>query len=97
MLFPSPCGDMVLKFLKEETIPWRFVIVSVPLRGYGFEMARWYKRTLPIHIVSVPLRGYGFEIQVNVSVTYAYHMVSVPLRGYGFEIFTEIFANTNEN
>ena len=37
--FPSPCGDMVLKYGYVYAIPL-FNIVSVPLRGYGFEMRR---------------------------------------------------------
>ena len=38
-------------------------MVSVPLRGYGFEMladSRFYGGIY--HGVSVPLRGYGFEM-----------------------------------
>ena len=35
--------------------------VSVPLRGYGFEMLGiWLCEVTPV--VSVPLRGYGFEM-----------------------------------
>ena len=36
--------------------------VSVPLRGYGFEMYTDLILAGFIQIVSVPLRGYGFEI-----------------------------------
>ena len=36
--------------------------VSVPLRGYGFEMAISTAEDEGDRDVSVPLRGYGFEI-----------------------------------
>ena len=39
--FPSPCGDMVLKF-KEQYQTIQQARVSVPLRGYGFEIMGWY-------------------------------------------------------
>ena len=35
---PSPCGDMVLKWLNTDHIPLSWPGVSVPLRGYGFEI-----------------------------------------------------------
>ena len=35
--FPSPCGDVVLKFIMAYHI-YHMADVSVPLRGYGFEM-----------------------------------------------------------
>ena len=37
------------------------MIVSVPLRGYGFEILA-LDETDVLLSVSVPLRGYGFEI-----------------------------------
>ena len=40
-MFPSPCGDMVLKF-KEQYQTIQQARVSVPLRGYGFEIMGWY-------------------------------------------------------
>ena len=36
-MFPSPYGDMVLKFCF-LSMPEYIALVSVPLRGYGFEM-----------------------------------------------------------
>ena len=36
--FPSPCGDMVLKFLAAAEPLMSNAGVSVPLRGYGFEI-----------------------------------------------------------
>ena len=39
-VFPSPCGDVFLKF---NDVPMKGVIimtVSVPLRGYGFEIIK---------------------------------------------------------
>ena len=36
--------------------------VSVPLRGYFFEMGKMDYITEILHGVSVPLRGYFFEI-----------------------------------
>ena len=61
--FPSPCGDMVLKLEVLFTVSLYNFKVSVPLRGYGFEM--FFSISLlrdSISIVSVPLRGYGFEM-----------------------------------
>ena len=37
-------------------------LVSVPLRGYGFEISEQIQRLKALMEVSVPLRGYGFEI-----------------------------------
>ena len=37
MKFPSPCGDMVLKS-RELLCSIERMLVSVPLRGYGFEI-----------------------------------------------------------
>ena len=37
-MFPSPCGDMVLKLDYGAGKHARFGMVSVPLRGYGFEI-----------------------------------------------------------
>ena len=36
--FPSPCGDMVLKWRLAVSSIGGFYHVSVPLRGYGFEI-----------------------------------------------------------
>ena len=41
-MFPSPYGDMVLKF-RTEPRKGMHQAVSVPLRGYGFEIARTFK------------------------------------------------------
>ena len=38
--------------------------VSVPLRGYGFEMIEMSSVAMAFY-VSVPLRGYGFEILIS--------------------------------
>ena len=40
-------------------------VVSVPLRGYGFEMTIRLSESVTEVGVSVPLRGYGFEILVT--------------------------------
>ena len=60
--FPSPCGDVVLKFsdAQREVTTWQ--VVSVPLRGCGFEIVWEYVCTEGEVFVSVPLRGCGFEI-----------------------------------
>ena len=61
--FPSPCGDMVLKSDLPEGETDRERIVSVPLRGYGFEIGIYTGGSDSRRDgVSVPLRGYGFEI-----------------------------------
>ena len=60
--------------------------VSVPLRGYGFEIVDACLLASLVQTVSVPLRGYGFEIRWNSGNVNSDRIVSVPLRGYGFEI-----------
>ena len=65
-------------------------MVSVPLRGNGFETSDTKKALIRPNdsVVSVPLRGNGFET-VCISdwkmVGYMSGRVSVPLRGNGFE------------
>ena len=57
---------MVLKY---EDITWMELFqnsVSVPLRGYGFEMGALYSFRRKGLLVSVPLRGYGFEMWCEV-------------------------------
>ena len=61
--FPSPCGDMVLKLSVEMRNSDHQEDVSVPLRGYGFEITEVaILLDDAVNKVSVPLRGYGFEI-----------------------------------
>ena len=56
--FPSPCGDMVLKSpLKIIFSP--IVSVSVPLRGYGFEIATHARMNGNLHGFR-PLAGIWF-------------------------------------
>ena len=70
-----------------DRVPARLVCgVSVPLRGYGFEIITLRSYTGWHALVSVPLRGYGFEIITLRGYTGWHALVSVPLRGYGFEI-----------
>ena len=63
-MFPSPCGEMVMKNLRRllSTLE-KMIRVSVPLRGNGYEKLTIsgadqaeYNGT-----VSVPLRGNGYE------------------------------------
>ena len=85
--FPSPYGDMVLKYCGKIAVSSIVRVVSVPLRGYGFEI--FFEKIVKgadFGTVSVPLRGYGFEITVRSSYRHIFYTVSVPLRGYGFEI-----------
>ena len=99
-MFPSPYGDMVLKFEVLCIGTTHTDIVSVPLRGYGFEIGvNSYSLRLRTKAVSVPLRGYGFEIALSVYQRRSCSKsVSVPLRGYGFEILTKkrSFGGTTE-
>ena len=60
--FPSPYGDMVLKYVSDGVWGVGTPCVSVPLRGYGFEIITLRSYTGWHALVSVPLRGYGFEI-----------------------------------
>ena len=84
-MFPSPCGDMVLKWFSDEW-EWRSGWVSVPLRGYGFEI---------LELICFPNREKEFPSPCGdmvlkfIAVLEGYALlakVSVPLRGYGFEI-----------
>ena len=52
-------------------------IVSVPLRGYGFEIGLIKMKQNTINMVSVPLRGYGFEIDIIM-----YNVKIKPERGF---------------
>ena len=70
-----------------EAVGTTVVKVSVPLRGYGFEIVVQKDLTAPHSRVSVPLRGYGFEImKIKNATPHQINIVSVPLRGYGFEM-----------
>ena len=61
--FPSPYGDMVLKSCVLQKGAREAGTVSVPLRGYGFEITRRQtSQAVFAQKVSVPLRGYGFEM-----------------------------------
>ena len=53
---------MVLKFSEVAAYVEAQMLVSVPLRGYGFEIGRSLSGCWVRINVSVPLRGYGFEI-----------------------------------
>ena len=64
-VFPSPCGDVFLKF---NDVPMKGVIimtVSVPLRGCGFEIYHGKDEASLHEPVSVPLRGCGFEMNAT--------------------------------
>ena len=83
--FPSPCGDMVLKFSaycrnmnmqKEFPSPCGDMVLKLYHADYQCDTP---------HQVSVPLRGYGFE-SCGIRGWAHPRLVSVPLRGYGFEI-----------
>ena len=65
--FPSPCGDMVLKLEVLFTVSLYNFKVSVPLRGYGFEIIIDAPVSADRKNVSVPLRGYGFEIRYGIT------------------------------
>ena len=43
-------------------------MVSVPLRGCGFEIVMYNVKIAPARAVSVPLRGCGFEILASESL-----------------------------
>ena len=82
--FPSPCGDMVLKL--EELIQEAELLinVSVPLRGYGFEICAMMAVCRLLVIVSVPLRGYGFEMIKAVERSFSIERCFRPLAGIWF-------------
>ena len=66
--FPSPCGDVVLKWDISTRDGNITKIVSVPLRGCGFEMRQVVLLSPQLLSVSVPLRGCGFEILASGSL-----------------------------
>ena len=84
--FPSPYGDVVLKLLRTPYAERRTQLVSVPLRGCSFEIARELYVCESIFNVSVPLRGCSFEIMQQQHQKQGILKVSVPLRGCSFEI-----------
>ena len=57
--FPSPCGDVVLKFIKEAMMAAAQTSVSVPLRGCGFEMIKEALEATAINCFR-PLAGMWF-------------------------------------
>ena len=85
--FPSPYGDMVLKFYGGDGDA-TFVAVSVPLRGYGFEITRDGVRRgsgaplFPSPYGDIVLKLYDLDGETKLCSV----EVSVPLRGYCFEI-----------
>ena len=75
-VFPSPYGDMVLKYPCRMTC-LVYSLVSVPLRGYGFEIHTGGGRYGQLaEDVSVPLRGYGFEM--SMAITYPEKVLKFP-------------------
>ena len=69
--FPSPCGDVVLKYSTVSMHRRKLKLVSVPLRGCGFEIMSLRAASVRMKVVSVPLRGCGFEIWAyNKNVSY---------------------------
>ena len=69
-------------------------MVSVPLRGYGFEISlRYSSRRACWSLVSVPLRGYGFEIMKDpIKVVAALVLFPSP---YG-DMVLKLFMNLND-
>ena len=87
-MFPSPCGDVVLKWLSPYGDSVADILFPSPCGDVvlKYRTLRTYRRVH--HEVSVPLRGCGFEIlPPSCLEQYASTSVSVPLRGCGFEIF----------
>ena len=83
--FPSPYGDMVLKF--------KDMIVVVSFRPCGFRPLTgiwfWNFQTLFTFLmafgaVSVPLRGYGFEIPKEIQCYWNFFHSFRPLTGIWF-------------
>ena len=85
-VFPSPCGDVVLKFCQNERrCVYGFWFPS-PCGDVVLKLCMGFPRFgTPVH-VSVPLRGCGFEISFSCTDCEKECVVSVPLRGCGFEI-----------
>ena len=120
--FPSPCGDMVLKFHFND-VKGCFFCCFRPLAGIWFWNGGWFREDFQNGtLVSVPLRGYGFEIMKfavkNIKNAVCFRpltgiwfwnlrkrsrskcttiTVSVPLRGYGFEIYGYVREMTHDN
>ena len=63
-MFPSPCGDLVMKLKQHEQLVTAICSVSVPLRGFGYETGSMLAFSVAVSVcieVSVPLRGFGYE------------------------------------
>ena len=120
--FPSPCGDMVLKYgmqplcradLRSSFRPlagiwfWNstsmmlkdaFSAVSVPLRGYGFEIMKFAVKNIKNAVCFRPLTGIWFwNLRKRSRSKCTTITVSVPLRGYGFEIYGYVREMTHDN
>ena len=88
-MFPSPCGEEVMKLALAYVYATIYMgcQVSVPLRGRGHEIPRGGSaRRVDSLYVSVPLRGRGHEIVTLKDTMTDSKIVSVPLRGRGHEI-----------
>jgi len=92
-MFPSPCGEEVMKYIGKQMTDLLELDVSVPLRGRGHEIRYLLIGTLIFGFVSVPLRGRGHEILLR-SPRRLRSNVSVPLRGRGHEIVAEYILET---
>ena len=59
IVFPSPYGDMVLKYETRRTFHVHWWTVSVPLRGYGFEILTCQRNRLNSSCFR-PLTGFPY-------------------------------------
>ena len=86
MEFPSPYGDVVLKLkLSRVDIPSE-LLVSVPLRGCGFEIHDQPPLYRVLHQFPSPYGDVVLKFEEYKDGILVNRIVSVPLRGCGFEI-----------
>ena len=84
--FPSPCGDMVLKYQQSEGLRYWYSLYFRPLAGIWFWNLIKKHSNLLQRCNFRPLAGIWFWNNGNWRKSIQENAISVPLRGYGFEI-----------
>ena len=87
--FPSPCGDVVLKYALVPDSSIEYGEFPSPCGDVVLKLTVLPNGSVRRH-VSVPLRGCGFKILIGFYRKGGVSNVSVPLRGCGFKMKTQL-------
>ena len=91
-MFPSPCGDVVLKWRLHDGSNF-YSDVSVPLRGCGFKIIIVNLVTKKNYWFPSPCGDVVLKLRDRRAVQHTARSVSVPLRGCGFKIHLDENGN----